>query len=448
MQEKKRAFGVMFQGVVPKECIAQILRVSEVDKWGRVYNCCSGTFRFEQITLATFPGVEMHSNDVSLYSSAIAGYVLGKPIDYEFHGALDFVNEFDFREPDQRLAALAVAFNLGRFAGGKANAYKTSHKQHLMANFGGYVERTLEKVRKLPGMIPIKSYSPRDWLLHMEEAIDRKAAVFSYPPFFKNGYEKMFEFLAENIKWEAPQYQIFDPKNLRGIIERVRQAGAPYCILSDQIYEDLKPELEFISGRGKPHFCYVSTGKSSYLQLVPRSAPFRYKPIDLDKIKPDSVVTIGRADAAQMTFLKDVYLKKGIVHTPGMVNYLVRVDDMLVGGLIYTLPKFGEKASIYLLSDFAISQQGRLSKLVTRLACNGEILHDLGKRFVNRYREVKTTAFSDNPVSMKYRGIFELSKREEKNAPEGKFMLNYVGARIDETPQQAFEWWYGKHFKR
>ena len=149
-----------------------------------------------------------------------------------------------------------------------------------------------------------------------------------------------------------------------------------------------------------------------------------------------------------MTFLKDVYLKKGITHTPGMVNYLVRVDDMLVGGLIYTLPKFGEKASIYLLSDFAISQQGRLSKLVTRLACNGEILHDLGKRFVNRYREVKTTAFSDNPVSMKYRGIFELSKREEKNAPEGKFMLNYVGARIDETPQQAFEWWYGKHFKR
>lgn len=437
----------MFQGVVPKECIAQILRVSEVDKWGRVYNCCSGTFRFEQITLATFPGVEMHSNDVSLYSSAIAGYVLGKPIDYEFHGALELVNEFDFKEPDQRLAALAVAFNLGRFAGGKANVYKTSHRNHLVANFAGYVERTLEKVRKLPGMIPIKSYSPRDWIEHLDEAIERKAAIFSYPPFYKGGYEKMFEFLAENIKWDAPRYELFDPKALRGLIERVRLAGVPYCILSDQIYDDLKPELEFVSGRGHPHYCYVSTGKSSFLQLVPRSAPFRYKPIDVEKIKPDSVVTIARADAAQMTFLKDVYLKKGITHTPGMVNYLVRVDDMLVGGLIYNLDKFARQ-SIYLLSDFSISREGRLSKLVTRLACNGEILRDMGKRFVDRFNKVQTSAFSEHPASMKYRGIFEQTKREEIDGPEGKFRLHYVGARIDETPQQAFEWWYGKHFNR
>lgn len=438
----------MFQGVVPKECIAQILRVSEVDKWGVVYNCCSGTFRFEQITLATFPGIQMHSNDVSLYSSAIAGFVLGKPLDFEFDGVLDFVNEHDFRAPDQRLAALAVAFNLGRFVGGKANVYKTSHKDHLLSNFGSYVERTLDKVRKLPGLLPISTYSPRDWLLHMEEAIERKAAIFSYPPFYKGGYEKMFEFLAANIKWDAPKYELFDPKGLRGIIERVRQAGVPYCILSDQIYDDLKPELEFVSGRGHPHYCYVSTGKSSFLQLVPREEPFRYRPIDISKIRPDSVVTISRAEAARMTFLKNVYLKKGIVHTPGMANYLVMVDDMLVGGLIYTLPKFGEKASIYLLSDFAIAREGRLSKLVTRLACNREVLRDLGKRFVNRYREVKTTAFSDNPVSMKYRGIFELAKREEKNAPEGRYMLNYVGAPIDETLSQAFEWWYGKHFQR
>lgn len=437
----------MFQGVVPKECIAQILRVTEVDKWGTVYNCCSGTFRFEQITLAAHPSVKVHSNDVSLYSSAIAGFVLGKPLDYEFQGALDFVNEFDYREPDQRLAALAVAFNLGRFAGGKANTYKTSHRRHLTENFGGYVERTLDKVRKLPGLLPIAAYDPRDWLLHLEEAIDRKAAIFSYPPFYKGGYEKMFEFLAENIKWDAPKYELFDPKGLRGIIERVREAGVPFCILSDQVYPDLKPELEFVSGRGHPHYCYVSTGKSSYLQLAPREEAFGYKPVDIDKIQPDSEVTITRADAAQMTFLKNVYLKKGIVHTPGMANYLVHIDGMLIGGLIYSLPKFGEKASIYLLSDFAISREGRLSKLVTRLACNADVLRDLGKRFINRYDEVKTTAFSDHPVSMKYRGIFELAKREEKNAPEGRFMLNYVGARLDESPQEAYRWWFAKHFR-
>lgn len=438
----------MFQGVVPKECIAQILRVTEVDKWGSVYNCCSGTFRFEQITLATHPGVAVHSNDVSLYSSAIAGFVLNKPLDFTFVKALEFINEFDYREPAQRLAALVVAFNLGRFSGGKPNAYKVKHRDHLIGNFQDYVERTLPKVRKMPEMLPIASYSPRDWLDHMDEAIERKAAIFSYPPFYKGGYEKMFEFLSDNVEWDAPGYKIFDPKGLRDIIEKVRKSGVPFCILSDQIYDDLKPELEFVSGRGHPHYCYVSTGRSSFLQLVPRSEAFRYKPIDLDKVTADSVVTIRRADAKQMTFLKNVYLKKGIVHTPGMANYLVFIDDMLIGGLIYTLPKFGEKASIYLLSDFAISREARLSKLITRLALNAEVLHDLGKRFVNRYAEVKTTAFSDHPVSMKYRGIFELTKREERNSAEGKFMLNYAGARLNETPQQAFGWWYGKQFRR
>lgn len=257
----------------------------------------------------------------------------------------------------------------------------------------------------------------------------------------------MFAFLADNIRWDAPKYQIFDPKNLRSVIDRIRDAGIPYCILSDQIYGDLKPESEFHSGRGKPHYCYVSSGRSSYLQLVPRSEAFGYKPIDVSKIGPDSVVAIQRAEAKHMTFLKNVYLKKGITHTPGMANYVVTIDGMLIGGLIYTLPKFGEKASIYLLSDFAISREGRLSKLITRLALNRDVLHDLGKRFINRYAEVKTTAFSDHPVSMKYRGIFELAKREEKNAPEGKFMLNYVGARLDESPQEAFAWWFGKHFR-
>jgi hypothetical protein len=437
----------VFQGVVPKECIAQILRVTEVDSWGQVYNCCSGTFRFEQITLATHPKVQVHSNDVSLYSSAIAGFVLGKPLEFQFVKGLDFVNELQLLEPDQRLAALAVAFNLGRFAGGKPNAYKMKHRDHLVGNFALYVERTLDKVRKLPQLLPIASYAPRDWLLHVEEAIDRKAAIFSYPPFYKGGYEKMFEFLADNIAWDAPKYELFDPKGLRQIIERVRQAGVPFCILSDQVYDDLKPELEFVSGRGHPHYCYVSTGRSSFLQLIPREQAFGYKPIDLPKLKPDSPVTIVPAEAKHMTFLKNVYLKKGITHTPGMANYLVLLDGMLAGGLIYSLPRFGEKTSIYLLSDFAIARGGRLSKLITRLALNRDVLHALGKRFINRYGEVKTTAFSDHPVSMKYRGIFELAKREEKDAPGGKFMLNYVGARLDESPQEAYAWWFQKHYQ-
>lgn len=434
----------MFQGVVPKECIAQILRVTEVERWGKVYNCCCGTFRFEQMLLAAHPGVEAHSNDVSLYSSAIAGYVLDKPLGFAFTGALAFAEGL-YRSPAERLAALLVGFQLGRFTGGKGNLYKSRHYAHVRDNFADYVERTLPQVRRLHDQIPIKSYAACDWIDHIDAAIGEGAAIFAYPPFYKGGYEKMFSFLADNTRWDAPAYRIFDPAGLKDVIDRVASAGVPYCILSDQVYAGRRPALEFISGRGHPHFCYVSTGRSSYRQLVPKAAPFRYRPLDPALLTAQSKLRVIPASAQEMTFLKNVYLAKGINHTPGMANFLVEVDGMLAGGLVYSLAKWGEKRTLYLLSDFATTREARISKLIVRLSLNAGILKVIGRQMIDRYETVKSTAFTDHPVSMKYRGLYTLTKREEKNAPEGRFMLNYAGQAINESFDGAYGWWWEKH---
>jgi hypothetical protein len=106
------------------------------------------------------------------------------------------------------------------------------------------------------------------------------------------------------------------------------------------------------------------------------------------------------------------YLAKGIAHALGVANYLVLLDGKLAGGFIYARDRWDPADSIYLLSDFCIAHERRMAKLIAMLAVSSETIGAWCKRFVVRPRFVRTTAFTDQPVSMKYRGIYELASRK------------------------------------
>ena len=60
---------------------------------------------------------------------------------------------------------------------------------------------------------------------------------------------------------------------------------------------------------------------------------------------------VAPIDNAKLTFLKQVYLAKGIDTTTGTMNFAVLVDGMLAGAFSYVLEKWGDKSSaVYLLS--------------------------------------------------------------------------------------------------
>ena len=85
-----------------------------------------------------------------------------------------------------------------------------------------------------------------------------------------------------------------------------------------------------------------------------RAEAFRYTPLDPEALTPSSRVEIVAATSAQMNFLKDIYLAKGIAHTSGIANFLVLLDGQLAGGFIYARSKFGGD-DLYLLSDFTLA---------------------------------------------------------------------------------------------
>lgn len=129
----------------------------------------------------------------------------------------------------------------------------------------------------------------------------------------------------------------------------------------------------------------------------------------------------------------------------GNGNLAVAVKDGSgrILGVFAMAPSSYTPDEAYLLSDFAVvpTDYPRLSKLVVLAATSSEAQLMCQRTFSRRIRAVSTTAFSNNPVSMKYRGLLRLTKRGPSNEDGWKFQLQYQGAMGEHSLAQALEKW-------
>jgi hypothetical protein len=112
------------------------------------------------------------------------------------------------------------------------------------------------------------------------------------------------------------------------------------------------------------------------------------------------------------------------------------LNGRLAGAFAFAAPggplKFGDT---YLMSDFAVqSSVPRLSKLVLACILSTEVRDILEQKLAQNVRTIGTTAFTDKPVSMKYRGVFDLHSRKEGR-------LNYLGEAGKWSLEDALTWW-------
>lgn len=439
----------MFLGSVPTKCIEQLLRVIPFGEWNDIYVCCSGSFRIEQALRSRYPDIGIYSNDVSLYSTAIGRLAINEPFSMTFQGRLEFVEPLLEGKPFlDRAAAVIVAHEMSRFI--RNNEYARKHFAYYVESFPVFLDRAKEKLASSLEGISIQGYNGCDWRSHVDEAISHGAGIAAFPPFFKADYEKQYKFLEDSILWQAPSYDIYDPKMLDEILTKIENSGVPYCLLSDQVWEHRPPMLEYIQGRKKPHYCYARTNRSTVRHLFNKPVPFKYKPIDPNKLTPKSQVQIIPAETGHLNFIKDVYLAKSIVHTSGLMGFFVYIDGMLVGGIIYALQKHGiatysQGECIYLLSDVTISNEMKLSKLVALIATSQTLTRMVEKKIVSRIRVVVTTARTHKPVSMKYRGIYKLLTRRPSEDPTEGNIIQYGSEVRLQTPQQLYRDWFKKY---
>lgn len=444
----------MFIGGVPQQVIDQLYGLLPELDTSRVYVCCSGSFRSERAILQFDPAAAVFSNDVSFYSCVLGGWLADQAVPYRLVRELEWLEALigEEADPARRAAGVCLALEVSDWAKGKPNPYKATHLAHLKNHASDLLVHLQAKLAAAFGERRLAGFMARDWREHAEQAITEGATIIGFPPTYKGGYEAMYRWLDANVEWSPPSFDTYDPADLPAIVARIAMLSPSWCFISDHLLPDMEARTLYQAPGKRPVYLYASAGEARVSRSERRGKPFAFTPLEPGRIHRESICRVERALAPEAFYVRTLFLKKSVSPTTARISFFVYIDDMLAGVLAYKkneLARVVVKAhfadGVYLLSDLSTTRERRVSKLISRLALNGQVLDSVAAFLLHRIGFVETTAFSDHPASMKYRGIFKLLGRREAPPPDHGWQLQYGGERLAETPQQAFDWWWSKH---
>lgn len=406
---------------------------------------CSGNFTSERVLWeATGGEVQLYSNDVSLYSSVLGAHLAGQSFDLWIkEPGYQWLNDYFEQGGWTRIAALLVIYRALGFER-QRNAYEKRMWREYMGQFPDLVSGTCTKLDKLA--LKIAGYYPGDIFDHfkrMDAAHGDQVIFTSYMPFFKGGYERLYRRLDEIFGWTSPTYPMLDDER--------RLEIAAWCLerrnvtLLDFPLPEVEPAMVGHTRRNK--FVYLYSNVLEHTALYRRMHPDPGIRLELwgedDRIGEAPECKITPVQPAIIQPYKSLYLARNIDFSTGMYGYAVSLNGKVIGFLEFSLGQSGGMGEDwYLFSDFTVGWKlhKRSSKLVALLALCDDVRRDLEIKVLRRRRHVSTTAWTDKPVSMKYRGIFELIKRDESRG-----MLNYRAEWTGLLAQESFELWKKKY---
>jgi len=453
----------MFRGSIPaamQAIVHQLVAAWPVDD---IYVGCSGNFTVERV-LAHYPHLNIHSNDVTIHSSALGAYLSGAPFRIElrpeFDERLGWMREY-LKTPADIAATIMLA---GRLAEGlradgtfKDNAYYNRIIPAYEAQWDTLHQKTTAKLENVS--LSLASYSPCDVVPWMH-TIPQDAGFISYPPFFSGDYESMFKKLDMLFDWDKPSYEEIGDGDLESFLQVITDRKY-WAFGSNRRWPDYDQFLRGMTqttNRGVP--IYVYTSKGSTRIVVPQQ---QIQSLMVPHIGPEdeigTTMSLVELTTGQFQALRSQYMNPYIIPGAASMAIAVLVDNVLIGCYAFsTAPNMASiniPSTIYLLSDFPVSHSKyrRLSKLVLYAALSRESQLLAESAANRRCRRLFTTAFSQKPASMKYRGLFNVHSRTENHAAledsddyyQQRFKINYVADMGAWTLQEGLATWLKKH---
>lgn len=431
----------MFQGTIPGPMRAIVRETAASWPRGPVYVPCCGNFTIER-SLAGL-GFELRSSDVSIYTTAIGRWLTGQPVGIRL--AEETAEELGWLADslDDGVGTVATMMLGTRFLAsvGREGLW---HQRVVRSYREQWKAKHAETVDRLSAAdVELASYETEDvrsWL----RKVPRDAPVCSFPPFYGGGYEKLYEPLNEHFDWDAPEYQPLSDADVVEVLGAI--TNRPHWLTASN--HDV-PELHrYLRGvikatpRAAPFYVYASHAPA---RIVAPRQPI--EPVTTPRLQRGrelvGPLALALLKPGQFNALRSRYLNPRIA--PGAANLAVAVKDGVgnILGVFALAPSSFTPDEAYLLSDFAVAPTDypRLSKLIVLAATSAEAQLLCQRAFSRRVRALSTTAFSNNPVSMKYRGLLRLTKRGPSNEDGWKFQLQYQGAMGGHTLSDALALW-------
>ncbi len=261
-------------------------------------------------------------------------------------------------------------------------------------------------------------------------------------------YESQFAMIDTFFDWPEPTYPELDEAGKDELVELVRDR--PNWLMGLHIQRDeLRPFLRGrvqTSNRGVPIYVY-SSGETSRI-VRPRQEVER---IPMSKIGPadtidgGGVMRIHPLTGGQFAMIRSQFMAKSIKPGSPLLACGVSVDGKIVGAFAYLPPKF-DPDCVYLMSDFPVSwsRYKHLAKLIILAAMSMEAKQLVQRPLAHLVTKVATTAFTNRPVSMKYRSVMKLASRKPAEDGIHEFQLQYEGAMGEWTLQEGLTMWAEK----
>jgi hypothetical protein len=226
--------------------------------------------------------------------------------------------------------------------------------------------------------------------------------------------------------WEPPEFSLLTEEKLDWLYERIADRRHWMFALDRFLpaFENRLIAKVKKTNRAPTWYVYGSPETKRYV-----GPGYKVESFPAPHLQPGVVLgetmTLHTLDSYQFHVLRSQYMNRHI--RPGMATLpvAVLVDGVLIGVFAFTMPSRLAASSrdlpqpyVYQLSDFPVrpTDYKHLAKLVLYAALSKESQLLAERMMRQRVRSVTTTAFSNNPVSMKYRGLYTLLYRKENTS--------------------------------
>ncbi len=403
------------------------------------YLGCSGNFTLEQIITRQCENARLFSNDISLYTSALGHYLVDQPFKMEIVNE-EFLFARDYIAKGGAYPAAVLSLMLAMFKFEKRNnPFNERMWLTYLTTFEQLLEKTVATTENAKRYIRLTDYT----MIDVHDYFPRPGAVsIGFLPTYVGGYEKLFKRLDESIAWDAPSYGMLTTERREATLQKMAEGD---YILYDDVRRDLPCVAQVELPGKKTVFIYSNLDfkKGVFRKKINETVRSFELLMPDEEIPPTAKVSIQECDLATINHYRNMYLSKKIQPGSGGPCYLVFADNKLFGFLIFQAYSMAaQPGEIYMMSDFVVpsKRHNRLAKLLLMVSLCQEVRQIIEEKNIKRYHAILTTAFTTRPVSMKYRGVYELAKRAEKH-------LNYRGTFGENTLQEVIATW-SKRFKQ
>lgn len=415
----------------------------------------AGNFVVSQLASQAVKDVEILSSDVSLYSCAIGYAINDEDCGIRFSDkAKDLYRFAANASTPEEIAAATIILCEAIQAMNKAKVrYYATIVKDIAINQDKYFAKMLAVVEKLKAEMSINfNYIGQDGAKTIESAAVGTFVYFD-PPYFKGDYEKMWKGIETLVTMPELPYTLITEQEKSRQVELLHDSGAEFIYRTQaERVKGMKRIFQYNQGRSKTHYLYANYKAKTgiKLDLALKSVPGKFKIIGDDTVLTGSErARIVPIDGKVSNYYRVLWTKKAKMTDMGM-PYGLFLDDVFIGCITISSGLNFSMDYALIVSDCTPpgSVYKKLSKLP--LLC---ILTEEFRLFVNsvmmwEHNGFTTIAFSNEPVSMKYRGLFELAERKPNTANDYKFKLTYRQRRMfNETIQKAYEEWFKKYGK-